>query len=227
MPRASFFLRITSSQGEAIKGESEEHDFVGAIEVTSWDWGMSDKGKQTQATTASPDGGARGRSSGGGETGGQSYVPTPLRFTKGTDRSTTRLLSGMLKGELFPSATFTLRQQWKTGTGDGSEKDEEFLLHVLLKDVRITSYNFNARTQNVDVDLDEDWVFSYRTIQVDYASAPGNYKDKEGWGLGEELFLPPGSTEPALKKPEVTTRDLEKRLSDMKADNDRLRRSKT
>jgi hypothetical protein len=109
-----------------------------------------------------------------------------------------------------------LRQQWKVGIGGGREIDEEFLLELILKDVRVTSYSFNARSEQ---DLDEDWVFSYRTIQFDYKSA-GEIKSP---GLGEEFVLPPGSTTKALKKPQRTTVDIDKDLAGVKADNERLK----
>ena len=236
MPRASFFLRISTDQGDEVKGEAEEHDFEDAIEATSWDWGVSDKASKDAASKeAAKDGSKQHAAIGHGNTGEQSYEPNPLRFTKATDRSTTRLLTAMLNGELFPSAMFTLRQQWKVGTGDGRERDEEFLLHLILTDVRVTSYTFNARSEQ---DLDEDWVFSYRTIQFDYKSA-GRYG--KGPGLGEEFVLPPGSTTPALKKPARTAGDVQKdvdglmanserqkvEIERLKADNERLRRAKS
>jgi len=226
MPRASFFLQITPKQGK-VDGEAEEHDFEGAIEVTSWDWGVSDKDSKK---SASEDGGAKKGTTGGhGETGGQTYEPKPLRFTKATDRSTTRLLSALISDEVFPSAIFTLRQQWKSGQEGGKEANEEFLLHMILLDVRVTNYNFNARSQNASVDLDEDWVFDYRTLQFDYKSAPGLYM--HGPGLGEQFFLPPGSKATALKKPGL---DVKRSIDELKAINDqnkaeieRLRRSKS
>jgi type VI protein secretion system component Hcp len=225
MPRASFFLQIPAPKHGAVvvAGEAEEQDFEGSIEATSWDWGVSDKASKDAAQKdAAKDGGKQDIAKGHGNTGDQSYEPKPLRFTKSTDRSTTRLLTAMLNGETFPSAMFTLRQQWKVGTGDGKEKDEEFLLHLTLTDVRVTSYNFSAHSEQ---DLDEDWVFSYRTIQFDYKSAPGLYKT--GPGLFEEFVLPPGSTTTALKKRERTTGDIDKDLAAVKADNERLRRSKS
>lgn len=223
MPRASFFLELVDRNG-FVRGEAEEHDFEGRIEVTSWDWAVSDKAAKDPASkdAAAKDSGKQTK--GQGDTGGQSYEPKPLRFTKATDRATTRLLNAMLKGEIFPSAKFTLRQERMIGTGSGGLKKEEFLLHLMLTDVRVTSYSFNARAQTFEVDLDEDWVFSYRTIQVDYASAPGWDKEgKKGPGLGEALVLPPGSTTTALKKPQRTTVDIDKDLAGMKADNERLR----
>jgi type VI protein secretion system component Hcp len=219
MPRASFFLRISTDKGDMVEGEADEHDFEGAIEAKSWDWGVSDKAsKDAAAKDAAKDGGKQDPAKGHGDTGGQSYEPKPLRFTKETDRSTTRLLMAMLNGEMFPSAMFTLRQQWKAGIGGGREIDEEFLLHLILSDVRVTSYSFNASSEQ---DLDEDWVFSYRTMQFDYKSAPGRYK--KGPGLGEEFVLPPGSKTTALKKPERTTADRDKDLAGVKAENERLK----
>ena len=229
MPRASFFLRITDSQGEPIKGEAEEHDFEGAIEVTSWDWGVADKIAKDRMKTgdaASSETGVSGESRNAreGETGKETYLPTPLRFSKPTDRSTTRLLYAMINEEKLLSAVFTLRQQWRAGVGDGTETNEEFLLHLLLNDVRITGYDFNARSSSLDVELDEDWVFSYRTIQFDYRSAPGKYR--HGPGLFDEFVLPPGSTTKALKKPEKSTKDLDKEMAELRAENEKLRRAK-
>lgn len=222
MPAASFFLKISTDQGGKVEGEAEEHGFVGAIEAKSWDWGVSDKASKD----AAKDGSKQHTAEGHGNTGDQSYEPNPLRFTKVTDRSTTRLLTAMLTGEMFPKATFTLRQQWKAGTGDGRERDEEFRLDLILTDVRVTSYIFNASSEQ---DLDEDWVFNYRTIQFDYKSAPGRHNT--GPGLGEEFVLPPGSTTKALKKPGP---DIQKQFADQKAVNERqaaeierLRRSKS
>ena len=112
----------------------------------------------------------------------------------------------------------------RAGVGDGTETNEEFLLHLLLNDVRITGYDFNARSSSLDVELDEDWVFSYRTIQFDYRSAPGKYR--HGPGLFDEFALPPGSKTKALKKPEPTAKDAMKELADLRAENEKLRRAK-
>ena len=235
MPRASFFLRITDAEGGEIKGEAQEHDFDGAIEVTQWDWAVSDKkakeGTQGDAASGGKSAGGESRGAREGEAGEQSYLPTPLRFSKATDRATTRLLYAMINGETLQSAIFTLRQQWRVGTGGGREKDDEFKLHLQLYDVRVTSYDFNARASSFDVELDEDWVFSYRRIQFNYESAPGEYAEgseiKKGPGLFPEFFLPAGSTTKALKKPEMTNKEMQKRIDEQQAEIDRLRRSKS
>lgn len=233
MPAASFFLQITLEDG-VIKGEAEEEGFEGAIEVSSWDWSVSDKTakdlmSRDNASSSAAQGGSGTPTTGGsnaanaartGQSGEKSTQPTPVRFSKTTDRSTVRLLNAMYKDEKFKEAKFSLRQRTKRGAGDGREVQEEFLLELVLKKARVTSYDFNAQAQEGDVQMSENWEMSYDTLYYDYKSMPGR---PVGPGKSVE-FGPPDANTKAPKQPQMSQADLAKKLEQQEAELARLRR---
>lgn len=234
MPKASFFLVITPSEGDPIKGEAEEADFEGTIEVTSWDWSVSDKtakdmmtsssatsttgtgtagGGTATSTTSSGGGGARH-----GQAGEQSTQPAPVRFSKASDRSTTRLLNAMYRDEKFDEARFILRSRWRVGTG-GSEAEQEFRLDLVLEKARIISYDFNARSQNLDVELDEEWEMTYDQLYYEYVSGPGLNGQ-----ITSVPFGPPDQSTKAAQRPHVTDEERNRSIRELEAELARLRR---
>jgi type VI protein secretion system component Hcp len=213
MPASSFFLQIFHRDGQ-IQGEATEHGFKGAIEVSSWDWSASDKSAATAATTtgtAAP-GSSGSRSPGSsaptrgtGNAGRDDSVePTPIRFSKQTDRSSTRLMQALGKGEIFPSAKFTLRQELRFGTAA-----QEFLLELVLEDARLTSYTFGATASEHDVELSEQWSFAYKSMYLDFKNAPG----RQAPGIGPVFEMAPGSNTPAPTQPQPSATQQQGQLN--------------
>lgn len=233
MPAASFFLQIKLEDG-VIKGEAEEDGFEGAIEVSSWDWSVSDKKakdlmNQDAASGTQGGDGSSGSGSGSGaggstsarqgQTGELATQPTPVRFSKTTDRSTVRLLQAMYKDEKFKEAKFSLRQRLRRGTGSG-EVHEEFLLELVLTKARVTSYDFNAQAQEGDVQMGENWEMSYDKIYYDYKSMPGR---SVGPGKSVE-FGPPDPKTKAPRQPSKSPEELAREAAAAAARNQPTRR---
>lgn len=234
MPAASFFLQIKLEDG-VIKGEAEEEGFEGAIEVSSWDWSVSDK-KAKEMMNHSDSGAQSGTSGSGGGTsttggsgasaarqgqsGEKATQPTPVRFSKTTDRSTVRLLQAMYRDEKFKEAKFSLRQRLRRGTGSG-EAYEEFLLELVLTKARITGYDFSAQAQESDVQMSENWEMSYDKIYYDYKSMPGR---SVGPGKSVE-FGPPDPTTKAPKQPQRTDEERDREIARLTAETERNRRA--
>lgn len=205
MPASSFFLQIFLRDGQ-IEGDAVEHGFKGAIEVSSWDWSASDKSAASSSTTTTGTGtsgtagtgssshGTTAQTRGTGNAGRDDSVePTPIRFSKQTDRSSTRLMIALGKGEIFPSAKFSLRQELRIGTAA-----QEFLLELVLEDARLTSYTFGATASEHDVELSEQWAFAYKKMYLDFKNAPG----RKAPGIGAEFEMTPGSNTPAPRQPQ-------------------------
>lgn len=235
MPASSFFLQIFTKDGQ-IPGDAVEHGFKGAIEVSSWDWSASDKSAATPSTTGTGTPGASGTPAGGssgshgssaptrgtGSAGRDDSVePTPIRFSKQTDRASTRLMTALGKGEIFPTAKFTLRQELRRGVA-GSEVAEQFLLELVLEDARLTSYTFGATASEHDVELSEQWAFAYKKMYWDYKSAPGGRKAP---GFGPEFEIAPGSNTPAPSQPQPSTAQQQGQLNQQQQGMDQQRRT--
>lgn len=96
-----------------------------------------------------------------------------------------------------------------------------FLLELVLTQARVTSFNFDARSQNLDVELDESWEFSYDKLYYDFKSAPGRYLV----GPGKSVEF--GPTDPKTKAPkklDTSKEDQSQRIARLEADNEKLRR---
>ena len=84
MAKADMFLRLEGKQTGVVKGESNAPDHPDEIEITDWSWGMSGSGAL------------------GGAGAGVRTTLSEIKFGKGTDKSTTALMSVMRANDLIP-----------------------------------------------------------------------------------------------------------------------------
>ena len=141
---------------DGVKGESPDGDHKDEIEVSSWEWNVSQ-----------PSSGA------GGGTGQGKAVPGSFRFTHSYDKSSPILAQKCAKGTHFDSALVTVRK--------AGGKQEDYL-KVTLKTVFITSVSPGATSggeihETVNMDYD-DIEFAYKP-QDDKGGLGGEVKF--GW----------------------------------------------
>ncbi|MES9905730.1 MAG: type VI secretion system tube protein Hcp [Sedimenticola sp.] len=139
-----FFLKI-----EGIKGESRDDAHKDEIDVTAWDWGMSQTGSM--------------HIGGGGGTGKVSV--NDLSITKTIDKSTPNLMKSCTTGKHFAEATLVCRK----ATGD---KPLEYLV-LKLKDVLISNISVGGSESNGGV-VTENVTLNFASFE--YAYTPQNEK---------------------------------------------------
>lgn len=167
MAASGSYLEIVDSENALVMGESEGRDYEGHIDITGWDWGVTDN--SSKKTTASTDRSAKGAAAGatkaaavGGEVG---VLPSLITFTKPVDSSTTRLMTAMSSAEKLKEATFTVREELVSVRDDSKEA---FRLHVRLEKVTVVSYKLTGRSAEHRVDLEETWGLDYEKIEFLY-----------------------------------------------------------
>lgn len=111
---------------------------------------------------------------------GGSPVPSLLRLGKLMDRSTTAMLSAMRNGESL-TAVISLEEASR----------QQFRLIVTLEYVYITEYSFNAKSEDKNSEISEDWVLDYESIRFDHRSHA-----KEGMST-VQMLRPPGASQDA------------------------------
>src|SRR6188768_1819930 len=99
MAASGSYLEIVDSQDDLVAGESEGRYYEGHIDITGWDWAVTDNASKTGSSGES---GSRSRGAGptkastvGGEVG---ILPSLMTFTKPVDSATTRLMKAMYSG---------------------------------------------------------------------------------------------------------------------------------
>jgi type VI secretion system secreted protein Hcp len=106
---------------------------------------------------------------GGGGAAAKNTIES-LHVYKQVDAASTPLMSVLRSNELLKKVTLSIR---KAGTGG-----EDFM-KVTLEKARITSYDLTT----VDAVMNEEWVFSFQSVTVDYAT-----QDERGQKKGEMSF---------------------------------------
>ena len=89
------FLLIKGARSGVIKGEAQDKDHLGEIDVLSWSWGME------QRTTL-----------GGGTVTGRANIRA-LQIVKRIDRASTALMSALRSNEPISKAVLTVRKSGK------------------------------------------------------------------------------------------------------------------
>src|SRR5579885_539810 len=110
MAKATQFLRFADDRGAlAVRGESFDEEHLNEIDITGWNWDVEDPAVPKPAPKGSSTGPAKpdASKSNGGESD-RRPKPSKLTFSKFTDRSTTRLLLAMDRGEIFPKVVLTI-----------------------------------------------------------------------------------------------------------------------
>jgi type VI secretion system secreted protein Hcp len=152
------FVTLTTDKAGAIKGESSDSNFVGAIEITGWSWGMA------SASSAST----------GMATGRRQHKP--LRLYRNIDAATCPLASALSQNQVVKELVMTCR---KAGSGN---KALEYLV-ITLKKGRVVSLDLEYLDQSGGGSGREVVEITYQEIQIDYTpqSKEGLSNAKKTW----------------------------------------------
>jgi type VI secretion system secreted protein Hcp len=147
MAKADMFLRLEGKSTGLVKGESNVKEHPDEIEISDWSWGMT-------GSTAMGGTGAAAKS--------QMHE---IRFSKGTDRSTTQLMAVMRTNEQVKKAVLSVRKA-------GVTPPVEFL-QVTVLNGRITSHTIGTQTPG-SPELVETFSIAFEEITVTYAPQEGS-----------------------------------------------------
>ena len=135
------FLMVKGAKHGVIKGESQDGQHKGEIDVLSWSWGM-------QAKT----------SLGGGTATGKATV-NDLRIVKRVDSASTALMLALRTNEPIQKAVLTLRKAGKT---------QLEYLKVTIEQGRVTALTVDAGDVTGSADVVERVSFSFNKIEIEY-----------------------------------------------------------
>src|SRR3954471_1314815 len=135
------FLIVNGAKSGAIKGEAQDSDHAGEIEVLKWSWGM-------QARPSLGGGGASGKAS-----------MNDLRVVKRVDSASTALMSALRSNEMISKAVLTLRKAGGTAL--------EYL-KITIEQGRVTGLTVEAGDAQGSAELLEQVTFSFNKITVEY-----------------------------------------------------------
>lgn len=133
------FLSVKGARTGVIKGESQDADHKGEIDVVGWSWGM-------QGRPALGGGGASGKAS-----------IQELKVVKHVDSASTALMAALRSNELITKAVLTVR---KAGT-----TPLEYL-RISIEQGRVTGLAVEAREEVPRIV--ENLSFSFNRISVEY-----------------------------------------------------------
>ncbi|MBV8503121.1 MAG: type VI secretion system tube protein Hcp [Paucibacter sp.] len=163
------FMHLTSPSAGVIKGECTVDEYEEWIELDTWDWNLG----RAKVEDAVPE-------------------PSLLSVSKLMDKSTTAMLTAMLKGEPL-KATLTV---------DDGSVDMLFELSIEIEGLTIKDYNVQTAISDKGATVDEDWVFDYRTItfkhQIDPKSGTKTVKLTRPQGASTDV--PAGNKKAEFKK---------------------------
>jgi type VI secretion system secreted protein Hcp len=134
------FLMVKGARHGVIKGESQDDQHKGEIDVVSWSWGMQAK-----------------PSLGGGGATGKATI-NDLRIVKRVDSASTALMQALRTNEPIQKAVLTLR---KAGKGQLE------YLKVTIENGRVTSLTIDGDPGG-GPDVVEKISFSFNKIDVEY-----------------------------------------------------------
>jgi len=135
------FLMVKGAKHGVIKGESQDGQHKGEIEILSWSWGM-------QAKT----------NLGGGTATGKATI-NDLRIVKRVDSASTALMLALRTNEPIQKAVLTLR---KAG------KSQLEYLKITIEQGRVTALTVEAGDLSGSADIFERVSFSFNKIEVEY-----------------------------------------------------------
>jgi type VI secretion system secreted protein Hcp len=135
------FLMVKGAKHGLIKGESQDDQHKGEIEVLSWSWGM--QGRPTL---------------GGGAATGKATMHD-LKIVKRVDSASTALMQALRTNEVIQKAVLTLR---KAG------KSQLEYLKITIEQGRVTALTVDAGDTSGSPDLVERVSFSFNKIEVEY-----------------------------------------------------------
>jgi type VI secretion system secreted protein Hcp len=135
------FLMVKGAKHGLIKGESQDDQHKGEIDVLSWSWGM--QGRPTL---------------GGGAASGKAAI-NDLKIVKKVDSASTALMLALRTNEPIQKAVLTLR---KAG------KSQVEYLKVTIEQGRVTSLTIDGGDTNGSPEVVEKVSFSFNKIEVEY-----------------------------------------------------------
>jgi type VI secretion system secreted protein Hcp len=135
------FLMVKGAQHGLVKGESQDDQHKGEIEVVSWSWGM-------QARPSLGSGTATGRA-----------TINDLKIVKRVDSASTALMSLLRTNEAIQKAVLTLRK--------AGQRPVEFL-KITIENGRVTSLTIDGGDSGGGSDVLEHVSFSFNKIEVEY-----------------------------------------------------------
>lgn len=136
------FVTLTTDKAGAIKGESTDTDYLGALEITGFSWGMA------SASSAST----------GMATGRRQHKP--LKLYRNIDAATCPLASALSQNQLIKELVLTCRKA-------GSAKALKYLV-ITLKKGRVSSLDLEYLDQSGGGSGREVAEITYQEIQIDY-----------------------------------------------------------
>jgi type VI secretion system secreted protein Hcp len=149
-----------------VKGESQDKEHAGEIDVLAWSWGMTQSG-----TTHIGGGGGAGIS-----------TVEDLSVTKWIDKSTPTLMLYLLQGNHFSEATLTIRPAGTTPLD---------YLKIVMKEVIVTGQSTGGSggedrlTENIKLNFAQ-FTLSYRVMNAN--GTPGEWVDA-GWDIAKNTKM--------------------------------------
>jgi type VI protein secretion system component Hcp len=196
MAKSSQFLNLIDRRGQPVLGECIDADHKDEIDVNGWNWSVEDpaalpKSENADATDDARTSQLASKTDSAADT---KITPSVLTITKRTDRSTCRFIQAMDQGEIFPSATLVIEEEFK-------ESPSPFYLSLELTDVLIVKFDLSVDAGNASTDFKESWDLNYKSLIFTYRMR----------GLGQKGFValefekPRESAASASKKSPLST----------------------
>ena len=153
------FLMVKGAKHGLIKGESQDAQHKGEIDVLSWSWGMQGK-----------------PSLGGGTATGKATI-NDLRIVKRVDSASTALMLALRTNEPIQKAVLTLR---KAG------KSQVEYLKVTIEQGRVTSLTLDGGDASGIPDVVERVSFSFNKIEVEYVPQGNDGQPQGGMTFADQ-----------------------------------------
>ena len=141
MAQIDMFLKLEGVGQGPIKGEAQDDQHPGEIDVVSWSWGMR----------------AQSALSGAGSSARTSF--NELNILKRVDSASTGLMAAMRNNEPIKKAVLTVRKAGGTAL-------EYF--RITLENGRVTLLEVKSDASSVNAELTENLALSYQKIAVEY-----------------------------------------------------------
>jgi type VI protein secretion system component Hcp len=183
MAQANIFLKIcedAKSDEHFVLGESYNSRHSNEIELTSWDWSVADAAVASPVPVSKSTDLSKRR--GIGNSGANDKKknnlesdsgpkPSQIKFAKTLDRSTTRLLSAMDSGRMFPKALLMIEDAYFKDTSSIDayiDSPDPFRLTITLTEVHIVSASLDGTAEAAGVSFTESWTLDYKSLSFEY-----------------------------------------------------------
>jgi type VI secretion system secreted protein Hcp len=140
MALVDMFLKLESARAGQVKGEANDAEHGGEIDVVDWSWGMGTSGAM------------------GGKGDALKSALQELRIVKRVDAASTALMSVMRTNDLVKKAVLTVRKA-------GNKPMDYFI--VTVEKGRITQYEVSSNSA-MGLELTESLSIAFEKIDVEY-----------------------------------------------------------